>query len=81
MWTGGASPNAYTTGRSLAALAHGWVPAGSLPAGEEAVVVAVVVADTRSTPVMTVVVVVVVVVAVVVVQAISHNHVCEVVVQ
>ena len=39
--------------------------------------VAVVVADTRSTPVVTVVVVV----AVVVVQAISHNHVCEVVVQ
>ena len=60
-------------------MAHGSVPAGagSLPAGEEAVVVAVVVADTRSTPVVTVVVVV----AVVVVQAISHNHVCEVVVQ
>ena len=43
--------------------------------------VAVVVADTRSTPVVAVVVVAVVVVAVVVVQAISHNHVCEVVVQ
>ena len=58
-------------------MAHGSVPAGagSLPAGEEAVVVAVVVADTRSTPVVTVVVVAVVV------QAMSHNHVCEVVVQ
>ena len=67
MWTGGTSPNAYTTGMSLAAVAQ----YRSLPAGAEAVVVAVVVADTRSAPV----------VAVVVVQAISVGAAVAVVFQ